>query len=69
MHAPLLGTPLHSISPAQGGSAERQTPPRVWKKLSPSARTQIACVVAEMAKRIAATAAKERGDDGDHDNA
>jgi hypothetical protein len=70
MHAPVLGTSVPPISPAQNGSAPRQTPPRVWKQLSASARTQIACVVADMAKRMAATAsARERGDDGDHDDA
>src|ERR1700677_3252574 len=54
MHAPLLGMPAPSIRPAQEGSAQRQTPPRVWKKLPASARTQIACVVADMTKRMMA---------------
>jgi len=38
-------------------------------KLSATARAQIACVVADMAKRMAATAVRERSDDGDHDDA
>jgi hypothetical protein len=68
MHAPFHGTPAPLVPPAREGSAQHQTPPRVWKKLSANARAQIACVVAEMAKRMAATALREHGDDGDHDD-
>jgi hypothetical protein len=62
-----VGSPDFSCPERIGATAN---PARVWKQLSASARTQIACVVADMAKRMAATAsARERGDDGDHDDA
>ena len=68
MHAPLLERLSH-VSAAPNEKARRGTPPPVWKKLSPSVRMQIACVIAAMAKGMAAPAAWERADDGDHDDA
>lgn len=69
MHALLVRSQTLWISATRGGSALLQPPPRVWKRLSQSTREQVACVVADMVKRMAARATEERGDGGDHDNA
>jgi hypothetical protein len=69
MHAPLFPRPARLIPPTRGGSALLQPPPRVWNRLSQSTREQVACLVADMVKRMAAKTTEERGDGGDHDNA
>ena len=67
MNAPLPPTQTRSITPARAASALNQRPPRPWRRLSETAKLQVASVVADMVKRMATSAPKERRDVGDHD--
>jgi|HubBroStandDraft_3_1064219.scaffolds.fasta_scaffold82304_2 hypothetical protein len=68
MNAPLLPTQTRSITPARAPSALNRPPHRPWRRLSETAKLQLASVVADMVKRVATSAPKEQRDVGDHDS-
>jgi hypothetical protein len=65
MNAPLLQTETRSTTPVRGATALAQQAPRPWKWLSEADKTQLASVVADMVKRMAANAAQADSDVGD----
>ena len=68
MNAPFPPTQTRSITPARATSALNRPPHRPWRRLSETAKLQVASVVADMVKRMAASAPEEQRDVGDHDN-
>jgi hypothetical protein len=67
MNAPHLQKEICPLAPVRGTTALIQHPPRAWKNLSEASKLQIASVVADMAKRMAAKAAEDRTNANDHD--
>jgi hypothetical protein len=65
MNAPLLPTQTGSIAPARRADALARPLPRPWKGLSETGKAQLGSVVADMVKRMAASAAKADSDAGD----
>jgi hypothetical protein len=65
MTVPLLSGRTRSTSPARTQSALIHTPPRPWRSLPEGSKSQIASILADMVKRMAASVPEGRGDAGD----
>ena len=57
---------LCSSEPLHGLPAMTRRPPRAWRSLPQAAQVQLASTLAEMVRRMAADAAQEPDDAGDH---
>jgi hypothetical protein len=68
MNAPFPPTQTRSITPARATSALNRPPHRPWRRLSETAKLQVASDVDDTVKRMAASAPEEQRDVGDHDN-
>ena len=66
MNAPLLPTQTRSIAPVRRSDALARPLPRPWKGLSETGKAQLASVVADMVRRMAASAAEADSDVGDN---
>jgi hypothetical protein len=67
MNAPLLSPPLQEAAPVRKAPALMKPPPRLWRELSESAKTQLASTIAAMVKRRASGSCEEQSDVDDHD--
>ncbi len=65
MNAPLLPTQTGSIALARRADALARPLPRPWRDLSETGKAQLASVVADIVKRMAASAAEADSDVGD----
>ena len=65
MTVALLPSPTRSPSLPRAQSALIHPPPRLWRNLPEGSKSQIASILADMVKRMAASVPKGRGDAGD----
>jgi len=67
MNAPLLPKETWALAPVRAAPSLTRQPPRAWKNLSEVQQRQVASIVAEMVKRMAAESTEGRSDAGDPD--
>jgi hypothetical protein len=67
MNAPLLPKETQALAPVRAGGSLTRQPPRSWRSLSEVQQRQVASIVAEMVKRMAAESTEGRGDAVDRD--